>query len=443
MNPIDPAPLNLLASRPSLRMDAQAGLLFEGVPLQALANELGTPCWVTGAGTLRRRVRNLQKAFQDATLEVGIHYAMKANDHLATLTVLRDEGCGADVVSGGELLRAMNAGIDPSKIVFSGVGKTREEMALALRVKVGQINVESIEEVHRLSEVASATGQTARIALRVNPDIDAGTHDKISTGRKGDKFGIGWDEAPAYYADASTLPGIDPVGLAVHIGSQILSPAPFKAAYGRVADLVRKLRANGLAVSAVDCGGGLGIRYRDELAPPPAALAGAIRETLGGLGLQLAIEPGRWIAAPAGVLLARVIDVKKQPEGAPDFLVIDAAMNDLARPALYASWHGILPLSPERAQDDLMPQTVVGPVCESSDVFANNRALPRLTEGDVIALLDTGAYGSVMSSTYNSRPAAAQVMVENGEWQEIRARQPVENLWAGETLPDWLNRHSN
>ncbi|WP_256888190.1 diaminopimelate decarboxylase [Acidomonas methanolica] len=438
----DPDPLNLLASRPSLRMDAQAGLLFEDVPLHLVARTLGTPCWVTGAGTLRRRTRNLKTAFVEAGLDVAIHYALKANDHLATLTVLREEGCGADVVSGGELRRAIHAGFAPEDIVFSGVGKTRAEMALALHLGVGQINVESAEELHRLSQVAAGADQTARVALRVNPDIDAGTHDKISTGRAGDKFGIAWDQAATLYAEAAALPGLEPVGLAVHIGSQILSPAPFRAAFARVAALVRQLRAEGMTVRAVDCGGGLGIRYRDEIAPPPAALAGAIKETLGALDVALAVEPGRWIAAPAGVLLSSVIDMKRTPDGAPDFLILDAAMNDLARPALYESWHGILPLSPERLHVDPTPQTVVGPVCESSDVFAEARPLPPLREGDLVAILDTGAYGSVMSSTYNSRPFAAQAMVENGAWQPIRTRQPVEALWADETLPDWLRRVS-
>ncbi|MFC0501045.1 diaminopimelate decarboxylase [Asaia krungthepensis] len=431
--------MNLLASRPSLHMDGQDGLLFEGVPLQTIASAVGTPCWVTGAGTLRRRTRNLRKAFTERGVDIALHYAMKANDHQATLSVLRQEGCGADVVSGGELRRAIQAGIDPAHIVFSGVGKTDAELMLALQEEIGQINVESVEELRRLSRLARASSLTARVALRVNPHIDAGTHDKISTGRLGDKFGIDWDDAPTLYREASKLPGIEIRGLATHIGSQILTPTPFKAAYTRIAELVSGLRSEGLTVTMVDCGGGLGVRYRDELAPPPAALAGAIVETLGGLDLQLAIEPGRWIAAPAGLLLASIIDLKAQREGVSDFVIVDAAMNDLARPSLYDSWHGIIPLAPDLAYAETAPQTVVGPVCESSDVLAKDRLLPALRPGDQIAVLDTGAYGSVMSSTYNSRPLAAQVMIENGKWQIIRKRQNLESLWSDDVVPDWLD----
>lgn len=435
----DPDIMNLLASRPSLHMDGQDGLLFEGVPLQTIANQVGTPCWVTGAGTLRRRTRNLKKAFTERGLDIALHYALKANDHLATLSVLRQEGCGADVVSGGELRRALQAGISPAAIVFSGVGKTDSELTHALREGVGQINVESAEELRRLSRLARGLGLHAPVALRVNPHIDAETHDKISTGRLGDKFGIDWADAVALYREASTLPGIEIRGLATHIGSQILSPAPFKAAYARIAELVIELRAQGLTVSVVDCGGGLGVRYRDELAPPPAALAGAIAETLGALDLKLAIEPGRWIAAPAGVLLTSVIDLKAQREGVSDFVIVDAAMNDLARPSLYGAWHGIVPLAPDLAYAETGPQTVVGPVCESSDVFAKDRLLPAVRPGDALALLDTGAYGAVMSSTYNSRPLAAQVMIENGQWKLVRPRQRVEALWGDDIIPEWLD----
>lgn len=420
-------------------MDGQDGLLFEGVPLQTIASAVGTPCWVTGAGTLRRRTRNLRKAFTERGIDIALHYALKANDHLSTLTVLHQEGCGADVVSGGELRKACAAGIDPAHIVFSGVGKTDAELMLALQEGIGQINVESAEELRRLSRLAQASGLTGRVALRVNPHIDAETHDKISTGRLGDKFGIDWSDAPALYREANALPGIEIMGLATHIGSQILSPAPFKAAYARIADLVSGLRSEGLTVSVVDCGGGLGVRYRDELAPPPAALAGAIAETLGALDLRLAIEPGRWIAAPAGVLLTSVIDLKAQREGISDFVIVDAAMNDLARPSLYGAWHGLIPLAPDLAYAETAPQTVVGPVCESSDILAKDRLLPALRAGDQLAILDTGAYGAVMSSTYNSRPFAAQVMIENGQWQVVRNRQRVESLWSEDSIPEWLD----
>ncbi|GEL01581.1 diaminopimelate decarboxylase [Swaminathania salitolerans] len=434
----DPDIMNLLASRPSLHMDAQDGLIFEGVPLQTIASQMGTPCWVMGAGTLRRRTRNLRKAFTERGLGMSIHYALKANDHLATLAVLRQEGCGADIVSGGELRRACQAGIHPGDIVFSGVGKTDAELNLALQEDIGQINVESAEELRRLSRLATAAGAVARVALRVNPHVDADTHDKISTGRLGDKFGIDWAEAPALYREGCALPGLEMIGLATHIGSQILTAAPFRAAYARIAEMVIGLRQEGLPVHAVDCGGGLGIRYRDELAPPPSILAGAIAETLGSLDLRLAIEPGRWIAAPAGVLLTSVIGLKAQREGISDFAIVDAAMNDLARPSLYDSWHGMIPLAPDLAYAETAPLSVVGPVCESSDVFARDRALPPLRPDDRIAILDTGAYGAVMSSTYNARPRAAQVMVENGAWEVITPRQRLESLWADDSIPEWL-----
>ncbi len=436
--PHDPDPTfgELIAARPHLSMHAMDGLLMEGVPLNAVADAVGTPTWVLSAGGIRGRLRALQAALAEAALPARVHYAVKANDHLAVLRLVAQGGAGADVVSGGELRRALLGGIAADRIVFSGVGKAEWELRLALEAGVGQINVESAEELAMLSAVAHGMGRTARVALRINPDVDAGTHAKITTGRADNKFGIAYGSAAALYAHAAALPGIEPVGLALHIGSQILSMAPYRAAYARVAGLVRELRAAGLAVRLVDCGGGLGIGYRDEPAASPAAFAGAIRATLGGMDLELAVEPGRWLVGTAGLLLASAVLVKTT--GARRFVVLDAAMNDLLRPAMYGAWHGIVPVSAADAAQAAAPCDIVGPVCESGDTFARGRALPPLGRNARLAILDAGAYGSVMSSTYNARPLAAEVLVDRDRWSVIRARQPLEALWAGETVPDWL-----
>ncbi len=288
----------LLAGRPQLSMHAADGLLLEGVPLAAIARTVGTPCWVVSAGTLRARLAALRAAMDPAG--VHVHYAVKANDHLAVLRLMAAGGAGADVVSGGELRRALAAGIAPGRIVFSGVGKQADELLLAAQTGIAQVNVESAAELATLSAVLAPAGLAANVALRINPDVDAGTHAKITTGRADNKFGIGLAEAAALYAHAATLPGIRPVGLALHIGSQIGVMAPFRAAYARAAELVRVLRASGHAVSRLDCGGGLGIGYRDEIEGSPAAFAGAIAATLGGMELDLMVEPGRWLAGPAG-----------------------------------------------------------------------------------------------------------------------------------------------
>jgi diaminopimelate decarboxylase len=273
----------------------------------------------------------------------------------------------------------------------------------------------------------------ARVALRVNPNVDAGTNDKITTGRATDKFGIPYDDAVALYAHATTLPGIQPVGVATHIGSQILGLAPYRAAFARIADLVHALRQNGSRVETVDCGGGLGIPYRNDPAPSPAGLAAAMKQAFHNLDVRLAMEPGRWLVGPAGVLLASVILTKQTPH--EPFIVLDAAMNDLVRPAMYDAWHGIVPVSPTDATAEARSATVVGPVCESGDTFARSRVLPALAPNATVAILDTGAYGAVMSSTYNARPMAAEVWVDGGQWSVIRDRQPIEALWEQERLP--------
>ena len=432
----EPDIAELIAARPHLTMHAMDGLVLDGVPLHGIADALGTPAWVYSAATMRRRYNALAGALAQAGLDAHIHYAVKANDRLAVLRVFAREGCGADVVSGGELQRARRAGISASGIVFSGVGKTERELRLALTEDVAQLNVESAEELAMVSALAAGMGRVARVALRVNPDVDAGTHAKISTGRAQDKFGIPYAHAAALYARAAALPGIEPVGLAVHIGSQILSMAPYRAAYSRIAELVRTLRSAGHRVAVVDCGGGLGIPYCNEPAPAPAALAGAIKGALGHLDVRLMLEPGRWLVGPAGVLLASVVLTKQETGGR--FVVLDAAMNDLARPAMYDAWHGIVPVSAIDAAGMVGPADVVGPVCETSDTFARHRLLPPLGPGARVAILDAGAYGSVMSSSYNARPTAAEALVDGEVWSVIRDRPRIADLWRDEHVPAWL-----
>jgi diaminopimelate decarboxylase len=436
-DPIDPADdpsiQELLALRPWLKHDAMDGLLIDGVPLAAIADAVGTPTWVTSAATLRARYAALTAAMSDAGLDVHPHYAVKANDNRATLDQFNRLGAGADVVSGGELQKVIRAGFPAGRIVYSGVGKSPAEIRLALENDIGQINVESAEELAMIDTIAQTLNRQARIALRVNPDIDAGTNDKISTGRATDKFGIAFDEAAALYRHAATLPGIRPIGLATHIGSQITTLAPFRAAFARLADLVTALREQGLSVTTMDCGGGLGIPYRNEPVPTPAGLAGAIKSAFHNLDVRLAIEPGRWLVGPATVLLASVVLVKHT--AGMRFVVLDAAMNDLVRPAMYDAWHGIVPVSATDAIAPTFPATIVGPVCESGDTFARSRNLPPLTPNARVAILDAGAYGAVMSSTYNARPLAAEAWVDNGRWSVIRDRQPVEALWERERLP--------
>ena len=432
----DPTAAELIAARPHLAMHAMDGLVIDDVPLHAIADAVGTPVWVYSASAMRRRYRMLAGALADAGLDAHIHYAMKANDRLAVLRLFAAEGSGVDIVSEGELRRAREAGIPADRIVFSGVGKSERELRLALAEDVAQINVESAEELEMLAALAAAMGRTARVAFRVNPDVDAGTHAKITTGRAQDKFGIAYADIVALYRRAAARPGIHPVGLATHIGSQVLSLAPYRAAYQRLADLVHVLRADGMPVEVIDCGGGLGIPYRDEPAPLPAALAGAIRGTLHNLDVRIVLEPGRWLVGPAGVLMASVILAKHTQGGR--FVVLDAAMNDLIRPAMYEAWHGIVPVSAVDATATVAAADVVGPVCESGDTFARDRMLPPLAPGARVAILDAGAYGSVMSSAYNARPPAAEVMVDGSDWSVIRARDSHADLWRGERMPHWL-----
>ena len=433
----DPSFAELLAARPALRQHPQDGLLLEEMPLARIAAEFGTPSWVYSAGTLRRRFAALRAALDAAGLRASVHYAAKANDNQAVLRILGRAGAGADVVSEGELRATMAAGIPAAATVFSGVGKKPSEIRFALEAGIFQLNAESAEEIDMISGIAAGMGLRAPVAIRVNPDVDARTHAKITTGKAENKFGIGFEDALGLYARMAKLPGIRPIGLATHIGSQITEGMDaYRAAYARLAGLLKDMRAQGLPMERVDCGGGLGIPYRDEIAPKPEALAGAIRATLGELDLPVMLEPGRWLVGPAGVLLSQII---LQKQGASRrFLVADAAMNDLARPAMYEAWHGILPVSPVAHQAALSPADVVGPVCESSDTFAVGRNLPQMAPGDLIAFLDAGAYGAVMSSTYNARPLAAEVLVDGDRVALVRQRQSYADLLAHQRLPDWL-----
>ena len=406
----------------------------EDVPIEQIAAAVGTPFYLYSAAGLAALYHRFAEAFAPA--KPLVCYAVKANSNLAVLRLFARLGVGADVVSEGELRRALAAGIPPRHIIFSGVGKTREELEAALAAGIHQINVESVPELRRLSEVAVARRQTARVALRVNPDIDALTHAKIATGKKENKFGIDIEDAGEAYRLAAELPGIEPVGLAMHIGSQLVDLGPFRDAFARLAELVLELRAAGLSVGRLDLGGGIGIRYHAERPPEPAAYAALVRQVFGPLEVELAFEPGRVLCGPAGLLIASVVYVK---DGATRrFVILDAAMNDLIRPALYEAWHDIVPVRLPSAGAVLSPADVVGPVCETGDTFGTERDVPPLAEGDLVALTDAGAYGAVMSSAYNSRLLVPEVMVSEGRFAVIRARPSYEAMLALDAIPDWL-----
>ncbi len=408
------------------------GLAAGQVPLADIAAEVGTPVYVYSADAIEAAYRELETVLAPAR----ICYAMKANGNLAVLRLLAGLGAGADVVSEGELRRALAAGIAPEKIVFSGVGKTDAEIEAALREGILQVNVESAPELRSLSGIAASLGRTASVAVRINPDVDAGTLDQISTGRKTDKFGVAWTEAPALFRTAAALPGLSMDGIAVHIGSQLGELEPYRRAFRRVAELVRVLRADGAQIQRLDLGGGFGIRYRDETPLPLAGYARVVEEEVGGLGCEIVVEPGRRLVGPAGLLLARVVAVKETPERR--FVIVDAGMNDLVRPMMYGAWHDILPLDAPPAGADYRPADVVGPVCETTDKFADGRMLPPLEAGDLVAFCEAGAYGAVMSSTYNGRPLVPEVLVRGSRFDVVRARPSFEESLALERLPDWL-----
>ena len=408
----------------------------EDVPLTEITAEVGTPFYCYSAATLTRHYQLFDDAL--AGLDHLVCFAMKSLSNLAVLRLLGDLGAGMDVVSGGEYARARAAGVPGERIVFSGVGKTADEMRMALEGGVRQFNVESEPELRRLSKVAAALGVTAPVTIRVNPDVDAGTHEKIATGRRQDKFGIAIGRAPEVYAEAARLPGIDVVGIDVHIGSQLTDLAPFEAAYLKVADLARRLRKDGHDIRRLDLGGGLGIPYTasNEVPPLPAEYGALVRRTVGDLGCEIEIEPGRLISGNAGLLVASVIYHKPGEER--DFLILDAAMNDLVRPAMYGAWHDIVPVLEPSPGAERAAVDIVGPVCESGDTFAKARPMPPLGEGDLVAFRSAGAYGAVMASEYNSRPLVPEVLVQGDHFAVIRRRPTFDEMLARDTIPEWF-----
>lgn len=411
-------------------------LCAEGVKLSAIAAEVGTPAYVYSTQALRESYQALSTAF--AGLPALIAYAVKANGNLALLRYLGELGAGADVVSAGEMQLAIKAGIAPSKIIFAGVGKTRAEMAAALKAGntgILQFNVESEPELRALSEVATSLGVVAPVAIRINPDVDAKTHKKITTGKAENKFGIPIDRARALYAEAAKLPGIKPVGVHAHIGSQLTDLAPYDATFARLADLVRELRADGINLTRVDLGGGLGIRYDDETPPDPRAYADLVRKHIAPLGCELALEPGRFLVGNAGLLLTQVTYVKQAE--AKRFLILDAGMNDLIRPALYEAYHGIVPVTEPAKDAELSPADIVGPVCETGDTFAEDRPMPPMVDGDLLAILSAGAYSSAMASTYNARPLAPEILVQGNQFAVVRRRPSIEEMTALESPALW------
>jgi diaminopimelate decarboxylase len=410
-------------------------LCAENVPLTAIAEAVGTPFYCYSTATLTRHYQVFAAALPSSAL---IAFSVKANGNLAVLKTLGNLGAGADVVSAGELKKALAAGIPGSRIVFSGVGKTKEEMRLGLDSGIYQFNVEGEPELAALNEVALSMNAKAPVTIRVNPDIDAKTHAKITTGTYETKFGVPWSRARSAYRLAASMPGLEIVGVDVHIGSQITELAPFKAAFERLAELIAVLRADGHRITRADFGGGLGVPYRLDNTPPPdpAAYGEIITSVTKTLDVQLIFEPGRLIAANAGVLVSRVLYVK--PGEAKTFLVLDAGMNDLIRPALYDAYHDILPVLVAKPNVPTRRYDVVGPVCETADLFARDRDLPEAKGSDLMAIMTAGAYGAVMASAYNARPPAAEVMVHGREWFVVRPRMTLEALIALDRVPRWL-----
>ena len=411
-------------------------LYAEDVAIPEIAAAVGTPFYVYSTATLTRHYRLFTEAL--SPLPHLVCFAIKSLSNVAVLKMLGNLGAGMDVVSAGEYLRAKAAGVPGDRIVFSGVGKTRDEMRLALTGGIRQFNVESEPEMRALSEVAVRLGLTAPITIRVNPDVDARTHEKIATGKKENKFGIAIARASEVYAEAARLPGLQIVGIDVHIGSQLTELEPFEEAYTKVADLTRRLRSEGHTITRLDLGGGLGIPYaRSNEAPPlPTDYGALIKRTVGDLDCEIEIEPGRLISGNAGVLVSKVIYVKNG-EGR-DFLIVDAAMNDLVRPSMYGAHHDIVPVSEPPVAAPTQEFDVVGPVCETGDTFAKGRDMVLVGEGDLIAFRSAGAYGAVMASEYNTRPLVPEVLVNGDQFAVIRARPTFDEILNRDSIPSWL-----
>jgi len=412
----------------------QGELYCEQVPISQIVKEVGTPCYIYSHATLTRHYRVYESAFKN--IPHIIAFAMKANSNLAILRLMAKEGSGVDIVSGGELFRALKAGVPPSKIVFAGVGKNAEEIRDALRADILMFNVESSAEIRAVNDVAASVGKKARVALRINPDIDPKTHPYISTGLKKSKFGIASDRALEEFKLASSLDHIEVIGVHAHIGSQLTEVAPFVESLKKVITLIGALKAQGINITYLNIGGGLGIIYNDEKPPLPQELADAVAPLVQNLKLTLVMEPGRVIVGNAGILVTKAL-YEKAGEG-KRFIIVDAAMNDLIRPSLYSAYHEIRPVSESLLQRPKHVVDVVGPVCESGDFLAKDRTLPEVRPGDLLAVMSAGAYGFVMASNYNSRPRVPEVLVNNGEIHVIKARETYEDLVKGETIPAYL-----
>ena len=406
----------------------------ENVALPEIASKIGTPFYCYSTATLERHFEVFSKAFEG--VDASICFAVKSNDNLAVLRTFAKAGAWADVVSGGEIRKVIKAGIKPENIVFSGVGKTREEMEYALTQEIFQFNVESEPELLLLNEVAISLGKIAKIAVRVNPSVDAKTHAKISTGHKESKFGIAMSHALPVYKLATTLAGIKVQGVSVHIGSQLTNLAPFAEAFSRLRGFVELLRAEGIAITTLDLGGGLGIPYGNEQPPLPEFYAEIAKRETQGLAVKLLFEPGRLLVGNAGILVTKVLYIKHTENRI--FVIVDAAMNDLIRPTLYDAFHEIVPIIPQAGDTPTELVEVVGPVCETGDVFAEQRLMKLPKAGDLLAFRSAGAYGAVMAGTYNARPLIAEIMVKDGEFAVVRPRQTYEELLGRDRLPEWL-----